>query len=755
MYRLITWATALAMIVAGLLGITLSVPLESPSVVLVGLIGLLAGGLVFFGVNTRIKSQWLLTIGLMAIVYFIFRACYSPVVDLGIEDLMLILPAGTIYLVAGYNSESEKIKQGLAWAVVCLLVLHLGSAIMQMTGREGYSLSRYFTSADRATDSTITGMYGYRGSFANFAVLSGLLCLSLGMLGRYGKATKLLLLSLGGVALIFAVMSQSRSAVISLIVAFFVFGTAVYISLSSHMNSTKRRLRPMIVMGFVLVLMAGLFGAVWVFQGRATDASGLDVVFDSEVRLAFWPMAIEQWIDNPIVGAGSRSYSYECFSYWNPNLSTGEANPEFVHNEYLQLLADYGLVGFSLVAALLVGHGAVGLKRIMILSQHLNRDEIMRGNNTLALTIAGVSGIVAMSVHIVFDFRTHLLANLLLLICCAVWVIPRCAKQGGGDGSNFFRYLIATSLMLLGLIGVFLGSLQLWGGWPLLSNKMAKEEGAWEPRSVQRDQWIPALETATERTPHFRRYLRLGALYTVEALEHNGEQRQIFLDQAIDAYQKASERHPYELVSQINVAKIETVRGQFEKANMVYSKIARAASSRERWFKMHSLWADMHLRWAIVREDAGAAGDAEIHYLRSMDLYKESCDLANLHQNHEWQVSYTKALLMYSRFLDKGNRHDEAENIHNECMKLSDWVNNNKYTNIFVERGMHYYLVARYHWFKREPGKAATKLKVSLQMYEHHQKVTKGQVNDFWKKNYQAAKDMDNFFRKTGITGKK
>ena len=86
----------------------------------------------------------------------------------------------------------------------------------------------------------------------------------------------------------------------------------------------------------LLTLVGAVAACFWVLKIRATgDAEGgLNPIFDSVARLNFWPMAYDQWIDYPFFGAGARSFSYECFVYWNPNLSGAHANPEFVHNEY-------------------------------------------------------------------------------------------------------------------------------------------------------------------------------------------------------------------------------------------------------------------------------------------------------------------------------------------------------------------------------------------------------------------------------------
>ena len=83
----------------------------------------------------------------------------------------------------------------------------------------------------------------------------------------------------------------------------------------------------------VLVCALVVFGGLWVFGQRGDGQFG-DMIFDSGIRIPLWAMAAEQWADNVFLGAGSRSFSYECFTYWSDGLNSGELNPEFVHNEY-------------------------------------------------------------------------------------------------------------------------------------------------------------------------------------------------------------------------------------------------------------------------------------------------------------------------------------------------------------------------------------------------------------------------------------
>ncbi len=237
----------------------------------------------------------------------------------------------------------------------------------------------------------------------------------------------------------------------------------------------------------------------------------------------------------------------------------------------------------------------------------------------------------------------------------------------------------------------------------------------------------------------------------LEAAAKNGDERNVDLDLAIHHYRMAGERHPYDPVSYINIATIQTDRGNYPEAERVFSAISSVAESREKWFRMHSKWAEMQLKWAVSKDQAGEKAEVENHYLRSLDLFRQSKEIGHFDLNQEWLIQYTKALLMYARFLDSCNRFDDAREIFDQVRKLANWANNSKYTGFHVERARHYYSYARYLWFNRKPEEAAKAVKSSLGLYKSHQQIMKGKVNEAWRQGYKDAKEMDDFFINTGI----
>ena len=514
----------------------------------------------------------------------------------------------------------------------------------------------------------------------------------------------------------------------------------------------------LLLMGMA-ALVAGGAGGIWAFKQRENklntpghEGDGMvTMVLDSGVRVQFWAMAAEQWVDHPIVGAGSRSYSYECFRYWNPNLPTSQANPEFVHNEYLQLLADYGLVGLLLILGLLAWHFYLGGRRIRTLAKKVGEDGLKSGSNAMALTIAGMCGMTAMSVHIISDFRTHLLANLLLLVCCAIWVLPIRKFQVSSFKFKVERGFLAACLVGLGLGAMGLGIYQLWGGMPLLKAKIAKEDGAWDATKVDRMLWIPALEESARRVPTDLRLMRLGTLYQAESLNAKGDAREDYKEKAKRFYEASLQRNPYNPIPRINLAAIYADEGDFSEADRWYASASEMAKARERWFRMHSEWAKMHQRWAVKCWEEKKPQKAEEHFLRAVKLFKESYKYGYFYQQKQWNVEYSLSLISYARYLDSQRKYQKAESYFVEAKKQTNWYHWQTDTHLNYYYSKHLYEYGYSEWQKRQPERAMKLMQMARLALLQYRGAMKGRVNESWVDQMQQIQEVIDFLENAGI----
>jgi len=125
-----------------------------------------------------------------------------------------------------------------------------------------------------------------------------------------------------------------------------------------------------------------------------------------------WKAALVQHQIQPWTGTGSGTYIYYGRQFRSPKVQN---DPIHVHNDYLELLAEYGIIGAIVCSSFVLFHlfaGLAGVRRIV--DDHLRPIRETTGNH-LALVIGAWSGIAALLLHSIVDFNLHIPANTLIV----------------------------------------------------------------------------------------------------------------------------------------------------------------------------------------------------------------------------------------------------------------------------------------------------------------------------------------------------
>ena len=141
-----------------------------------------------------------------------------------------------------------------------------------------------------------------------------------------------------------------------------------------------------------------------------TPEGGMAVIDGStDSRLLLWRAAAQMWREHPWFGVGPAHFDYRFREYRPENM---QGRPDRVHNDYLNLLADWGAVGGVIVLA---GLGVF----IFWLRQtwpHVRREENDFGtgqSNRFAFFLGATCALAALAVHSAMDFNLHIPANAL------------------------------------------------------------------------------------------------------------------------------------------------------------------------------------------------------------------------------------------------------------------------------------------------------------------------------------------------------
>jgi O-antigen ligase len=132
---------------------------------------------------------------------------------------------------------------------------------------------------------------------------------------------------------------------------------------------------------------------------------------DLDLRSGMWSAAEKMWLDHFWWGVGPAHYDYR-FREYRPERV--QQRPDRVHNDYLNLLADWGAAGGIIVLAGMAAFAA-GLWETRKHVQRAEKDIGGRGmSNRFAFFLGASAGLLGLAVHSVVDFNLHIPANAIL-----------------------------------------------------------------------------------------------------------------------------------------------------------------------------------------------------------------------------------------------------------------------------------------------------------------------------------------------------
>lgn len=209
-------------------------------------------------------------------------------------------------------------------------------------------------------------------------------------------------------------MTSSRGGVISYAAMIFM---VVLFTFARKGSRSVRRLVPAIG-GLLAIGIIGV-GSILFLGGSDSLLRGIGMQSTADVssgRLHFWSVGFEIFKANPIFGAGLDAFAvaYTRFDTWN-----GRFRVEQAHNDYLQALADGGVIGFACVV------GFVFLFVRKAYSRIATAEAFQRVTATGAF--AGCTGVL---LHSFFDFPLRTSGNaFFFLLVASLAVVPLMITQ--------------------------------------------------------------------------------------------------------------------------------------------------------------------------------------------------------------------------------------------------------------------------------------------------------------------------------------
>jgi O-antigen ligase len=237
--------------------------------------------------------------------------------------------------------------------------------------------------------------------------------------------------------------SFSRGGVVGLIMGLAMLAAVSLLLLFLAGDSRK------LMMGiFVGLLIAAAAAVIFVFLS-SNPVLGLRMkgLWMDDYREELWRASIHDLGNAPFLGNGAGSFQW-CARLMMPVESL------LAHNDYAQLLSEYGLVGFFLLVVFLSAHLRSALSSLL---RHHGDGKSGSPSDAKALLLVALAVIAAQMAHSALDFNTHLASNALLSAFFLGILAGNGLHEGHHDPSQSMRGLLCLFVALLvGVLGFLL-----------------------------------------------------------------------------------------------------------------------------------------------------------------------------------------------------------------------------------------------------------------------------------------------------------
>lgn len=366
-------------------------------VVLLALVGLCLGYRV-------VRMPWLAWVGLAALSFFVVRALASYSVLDGWKDASLALSAAVFYGAGVYAGQVK----GSRWTVV-LLVVALAANVGAMALMEPPRASlHWFGRPDVSLcgpNVGNTGLFAYKNFAALFFLMGGSLLFWRAVWQGSAGWKSLLWGGIGAAGMAAAFLCDSRLpyVLLPLLVA---AGWVLWLVVRLYHHEGIGVMAALVGIALLTCFLVALYDF---FFGYVLMEALLGV--DSHLRFEIWAALCQVVPSAPLWGYGAGASQWEIltlFGEWE--------TPNYAHNEFMQLWADYGGIGVGAVLILLVCHVVQGFRAMG--AESVDQDRRIK----VAMALLLLSG---MTLAAITDFVWHQFSLLgMTAFACGILASP-------------------------------------------------------------------------------------------------------------------------------------------------------------------------------------------------------------------------------------------------------------------------------------------------------------------------------------------
>jgi len=522
-----------------------------------------------------------IALGILVVGWFGWRAWTSPVAELGQADILLACGAVGFFVCIRAIAGHAPAERTLAWGIAFLLLASIVVVAMQVVDPTYTPVFRA-----RSAPRMISGFYAHYNEAANYFIASSLLVGAAALFGRHATFTRVLfwVIALAGLACVW--LTHSRGGIFGAAVGGGVFAAMALVIAKRR----KSRWFAPAVIAFPLVILA--LGALWIVgwqnaQEVRLGASSIKNLLDNDTRLFLLGVAASCISLHPLVGGGSRSFSWECYGLFDNSLKAHMGiRPEMVHNELVQAATDYGLIGAGLLLGLL---GTLVLVAVLSTLFEESTEDLDSRDAWRTGALAALAGMLVQSC---FSFVFHTMPGILLLGIC-LGQMSLTTGQYNNKKTQATRMLL--SLMAVACVVLLMPA--AWKGCQLTRILWTEHIGNTPPASPESQ--IDVLTEAIHVWPMSQLYEERAGILTRLATASGAAGFKEYAERAASDYQEAANLYQFDPGLAVNRADLLSRLQRDAEAEDEYTRAIRLQGVMEPGFSAHYSLAMHCLRKGI------------------------------------------------------------------------------------------------------------------------------------------------------------
>jgi O-antigen ligase len=450
-------------------------------------------------------------------VYAVARYLTADIEYAARLELIQVLVCAFLFFAIVNNLYRQEMAQIISFTLIALATLISSYAVTQFLTHSNHVWNLISPYAGRAS-----GTYISPNNFAAFVAMLLPLAVAHLLAGRVSVITRILLAYAAAAMAAGLAVTLSRGGWAGAAAGLL----ALLLVLAGHKN---HRLRAVLLLA---ALLAGgtFFGVHYLSKSpgylihvrQTQDSSQLDL----DVRLELWRTAERMWLDHFWWGVGPAHFDY-CFREYRPE--SIQMRPDRAHNDYVNLLADWGTVGGIIVAAGMAFF-AVGLVKTWPHIRRAEKDFGSGRSNRYAFCLGAAAGLFALAVHSAGDFNLHIPANAILGVTLLALL------------SSNLRFATERYWLNLRLPVKTLLTLALAGGVVYLAGQEWRRghEAVWLARAARLPEYFSPAEPMNFETAY-----QLGEMYRAESF-NGGQNYEAQAGLAMDWFARGMKLNPHD-----------------------------------------------------------------------------------------------------------------------------------------------------------------------------------------------------------------